>query len=244
MPFWLPYNVETWEELARQVAEGGGDSERKTGWSPNGYALLLDAKTLRQRVFSRLFTSIVGETEVKFSHQGISYPVELKRKSLLGLMAACKRSPKLRKVLSRIPFAQRATVTGGDPEIHTCLQDLADAVCWEASEAFTSSYFSRPVDVEALEDDHVKEIMIALQREMDREGNRTGIVPAVFAELPWERQVALAERRRWWFTQFAIPPRQWKKSYFSLWKVSNTLTWPPDSYYCRWDRIVPVLDSV
>ena len=242
MPFWLPYNVETWEELARQVAEGGGDSE--TFWSPNGYSLIAQAKTLRERVFVRLFTSLIGDTEIRFKHQGSlansvepHYSIELKRKSLRGLMAACKRSPEVRKALSRIPFAQRTTVTHGDPEIHICLQDLADVICWEASEAVTNSYFPGAVDVEALEDDHVKEIMIALQREMDREGNRTGIVPAVFVDLPWERQVALAERRRWWFTQFAIPPKQWKKGYFSLWKVSNTLTWPPDGYYCRWDRI-------
>ena len=244
MPFWLPYNAETWEELARQVSRGGGDSEGKTFWSPNSYALMAQAKTLQERVFARLFTSLIGDTEIRFMHQGSiatsvepHYSIELKRKSLRGLMAACKRSPEVRKALSRIPFVQRTTVTHGDPEIHICLQDLADIVCWEASESFVSSYFPRPVDVDALDDDHVKEIMIAMQREMDREGNRTGIKPAVFVELPWERQVALAERRRWWFSIFGVPPKRWKKGYFNLWNVSNTLTWPPDGYYCRWDRI-------
>ncbi len=223
---------------------GENDTTTEIFWSPNGYSLMAQAKTLRERVFARLVISLIGDTEIRFKHQGSiinsvepHYSIELKRKNLRGLMAACKRNPEVRKVLSRIPFAQRTTVTHGDPEIHICLQDLADIVCWEASEAFNNSYFSRPVDVDALDDDHVKEIMIKMQREMDREGNRTGKKPGVFVDLPWERQVSLAERRRWWFTQFAIPPKQWKKGYFSLWKVSNTLTWPPENYYCAWDKI-------
>ncbi|KKL19146.1 hypothetical protein LCGC14_2468410 [marine sediment metagenome] len=248
MPFWLPYNAETWEELARQVSRGGGDSEGKTFWSPNSYALMAQAKTLQERVFARLFTSLIGDTEIRFMHQGSiatsvepHYSIELKRKSLRGLMAACKRSPEVRKALSRIPFVQRTTVTHGDPEIHICLQDLADIVCWEASESFTSSYFPGVVQVDALEPDHVKLIMSSMQREMDREGNRTGIVPAVFEELPWERQVALAERRRWWFNVYGISPKRCKKGYFNRWNVSNTLTWPPDGYYCRWDKILAAI---
>ena len=154
-------------------------------------------------------------------------------------MAACKRSPKIRKVLSRIPFAQKTMVMRGDPEIHNCLQDLADVVCWEASESFSADYFPGVVDVEALDDEHVKLIMSMMQREMDREGNRAGIKPAVFVDLPWERQVALAERRRFWFGIYGISPKQWKRGYFSLWNVSNTITWPPDGYYCTWDHITP-----
>ncbi len=210
MSMWFPFNAEQWQDINREL------SENQNFWSPNSYALMAQAKTLRERVFARIFSLLINETEIKFAHQGITYKLELKQKGLRGLMAACKRSPKVRKVLSRIPFAQRTTVTRGDPEIHACLQDLADIVCWEASEAFNNSYFPRPVDVDPLSDDHVKEISVAMQREMDREGNRTGKKPAVFVDLPWERQVALAERRRWWFC-FAAGTRVFK----------SDLTWAP-----------------
>ena len=78
MCFYLSLYGAALEELNRELSEG------KNFWSPNSYALLLDAKTLRERVFARLFTSLIKETEVRFSHQGISYTVELKRKSLRG----------------------------------------------------------------------------------------------------------------------------------------------------------------
>jgi len=63
--------------------------------------------------------------------------------------------------------------------------------------------------------------MKAMQREMDREGIRTRRPPASYEELPWERQVALAERRRYWFLQFGIDRRTWEAGYYSLWRVAT-----------------------
>ena len=231
MSMWFLFSAEQWQDINREL------SENQNFWSPNSYALMEQAKTLRERVFARLVISLIRETEIKFAHQGTTYNIELKQKGLRGLMAACKRSPKVRKALSKIPFAQKTTVMRGDPEIHACLQDLADIVCWEASESFLADYYPGVLEVDPLSDDHVKEIMIGMQREMDREGNRTGKKPAVFVDLPWERQVALAERRRWWFGVYGVTPKRWKKGYFSLWNVSSTLMWPPEAYYCAWDKI-------
>jgi hypothetical protein len=39
--------------------------------------------------------------------------------------------------------------------------------------------------------------------------------------LPRDRQRALAERRRWWFTKFSITPERWQSGYWSVWDVSD-----------------------
>mgnify|MGYP001603941894 CR=1 FL=1 len=104
------------------------------------------------------------------------------------------------------------------------LQDLADIVAWEATQAFKSKYYPRPLDVEPLEEEHVTAVMLAMQREMDREANSRHRLPTVFEELPRERQRALAERRRAAYALFGITPQNWggwETGTFSLWDVND-----------------------
>lgn len=210
--------------------------------SVNLFDLEGQAKTLRQRCFFRLIKTYTDPRKVVFKSPenpfGLSFDVAPLSSGLRGLMAACYRAPECRKMLSNLTFYGRRI---SDPEIRKSLQDLADIVAWEASEAFVARYYPGIEDIEPLSPDHVREVMRGMQREMDREG---GTSPhgfreaAIFEELPWERQVALAERRRYWFAQFGITPERWKTSTFSLWEVDNKLVFPPEGYYSHWGTTI------
>lgn len=204
------------------------------------HELEAQAKTLRQRCFFRLIRSydqghIIFKAPPNDARLSlVPFGVSPLSSGLRGLMAACYRHPQIRKAMNELPFLGRQL---GDPEIRKSLQDLADLVAWEASEAFTAGYYPGIEDIEPLDPGHVQEVMRGMQREMDREGGTSPHsfrAAAVFEELPWERQVALAERRRYWFAQFGITPERWKTGTFSLWKVDNKLVFPPDGYYSHW----------
>jgi len=90
----------------------------------------------------------------------------------------------------------------------------------KAREAFFAEYFPRLQDV-YVPDEHVRAVMDALQREIDREARRRQEKRAVFSELPWERQQALAEWRRYWFGKFGITPETWPSGKLSLWDISE-----------------------
>lgn len=213
-----------------------------------GHALISEAKTLRQRVFARRVrhyskpnislsgndTVGLNETKAMFNTHDRVIEIEPKRMNLVSLMRACWLNKEARAYLSEIPIVNSTKTV--DLELNYSLQDLADAVAWEASEAFTAHHYTGR-DVDALSRDHIKELMVALQRELNRESHRTGREAARFLDLPFERQRALAERRRWWFQQFGITPQQWKKGKFSLWKVSNKVHWPPEGFYNRYNRV-------
>jgi len=213
---------------------------------PDIVKVRLAAKTLRQRVFTSLLLHIAplpnGYQSIEFkapAEEHLSFDIKPKSLTLRGIMAACKADKHCRRALSSLPFIGRQLQV--DPELRKSLQDLADLVAWEASEAFRAAYYPGIMDMEPIDPDHVRAVMNGLQREMDREGNRVQRAPAVFSELPWERQVALAERRRYWYGIFGITPKAWKTGRFSLWDVSNKITYPPDDYYCRWDKRIPVI---
>jgi hypothetical protein len=206
-------------------------------WYPKCSELMRMARTLRERVFVALYIGRSSEGLISLKLKG-TLPIDtIKQKSLRCLIAAVRRIPKSRQTLTRIPFRESARSYQGEEQLCEHLQDLANIVSWEASEAFNASYYPRPLDVLPLDDDHVKAVMYGMQREMVREGIRTSTAPAVFADLPWDRQVALAERRRYWFAQFGITPAAWKRGTFSLWRVSNMI-YPPEGYYCGWDEKV------
>ncbi len=206
------------------------------GYVPSNYKiidLLKQAKTARQLVFARyirsynLETSMVAFPKSKFEISP-RFP-----KTLRYILAACKQNPECYTALKKIPFV--GTMKLKDPQLHDCLQDLANLVAWEASEAFTARYYPGVPNQEVIHPDHVEEIMAGLQREMDREGARVKLTPGKFIDLPWERQVALAERRRYWYGRFGITPRAWKSGFFSLWNVNGIEKLPPEGYYCRYD---------
>lgn len=191
-----------------------------------GWMLLERASTYRQRAFARLVSAIHHDS-IEFAglrERGFQvYPLD---PSPAGLMMACAANTWCREALSLIPISRSPRSEGGDPELVPMLQDIADALAAAASEAFTTDYFPGLPDI-TVPEDHVAAVMQALQREMDREGHSRQRDPVHFAELPPERQRALAERRRWWFARFGITPDSWQSGYWSVWDVTD-------------DRYVPV----
>jgi hypothetical protein len=185
-----------------------------------GWMLLSDARTLRERAFCRLVEGLDHDS-VKFTHtpQQIFqiHPVE---SNLDGLMAACSANTWSRDRLANVPIARAGRSALSDPELVPMLQDLANILAWEATRAFTESYYPGIPDVN-VPDTHVEVVMRALQREMDREGKSRQRIPIEFLSLPQDRQRALAERRRWWFTKFSITPERWQAGYWSLWDVTD-----------------------
>lgn len=229
-----PPDVGTWEALVQELEGLQTPPAPSQRLSVSTARLFEHAKTLRQRCFARLIKFYDGRLIVFKAPPGneLAFEIAPKNLCLRSAMAACRKAPVCRKALGNLPFIGRQI---GDPELRKALQDLADIVAWEASEAFTADYYPGVEDVEPLGRDHVRDIMQGMQREMDREGNRVQHAPVVFEELPPQRQVALAERRRWWFAKFGITPARWKTGTFSLWDVDNKITFPPEGYYNRWD---------
>jgi hypothetical protein len=185
-----------------------------------GWLLLREADTLRDRAFCRLVEG-VDHDSIKFAHtpQQIFqiHPVE---SNLSGLLAACQANTWSRDRLANIPIARPGRSALSDPELVPMLQDLGNILAWEATQAFIASYFPGVPDMH-VPDEHVGVVMQALQREMDREGKSRQRSPIEFTSLPRERQRALAERRRWWFTKYSITPERWQAGYWSLWEVSD-----------------------
>jgi len=205
------------------------------------------AKTLRERAFARLVGFIqddpdVGHT-ITFYHKAhtnatekFPLPMEIPP-TLTELMAYCQEHPGIYRDLADLPLTQGDNSVSRNKEVIPALQDLADAVTWEGSEAFVAPYYPGVQDIEPLTDEHVRWVMLAMQREVNREAYNSRA--AQFLDLPFERQVALAERRRLWFARFGITPTSWPSETWNLWEVSNEITFPPDGYYCGWDDAHP-----
>jgi len=185
-----------------------------------GWLLIGQAKTLRERSFARLVQGLQHDS-IEFCHAPQQvfqiHPVDA---SLEGLMYACSANTWARDILSVIPITRPARSAVSDPELVPMLQDLADIIAWEATQAFSSDYYPGIPDI-IMPDDHVELVMQSLQREMDREGKSRQREPAEFASLNKDRQRALAERRRWWFSKFSITPERWETGKWCLWQVSD-----------------------
>jgi len=180
---------------------------------------LREATTLRRRVLARLLIPRIIDNTTVISHVGVIVPDA--GLTVDGAYEVLLTGEFSREALTRIPLAKKAYV---DPEVITELQDLADIVAWEATQAFKADYYPRPLDVVPLDEEHVTAVMQGLQREMDREGNSRNMMPTVFEELSRERQRALAERRRAAYALFGITPENWsgwETSTFSLWDVND-----------------------
>jgi hypothetical protein len=185
-----------------------------------GWLLLEEAGSLRERAFCRLVDGLDHDS-IKFAHtpQQIFqiHPVD---STLNGLLAACSANTWSRDRLSNIPIARPGRSALSDPELVPMLQDLANILAWEATQAFSAAYYPGVPEV-SVPEAHVEAVMDALQREMDREGKSRQRTPIEFASLPPDRRRALAERRRWWFGKFSITPERWQTGYWSLWEVSD-----------------------
>lgn len=183
-----------------------------------GWVLISQAETLRQRAFARAVRSLQHDA-IEFAHAPQQmfqiHPVEA---TLDGLMFACSANTWARDILSVVPITRPARSALSDPELVPMLQDLAEILAQEATDAFQAGYFPGIPDV-SVPEEHVDTVIQALQREMDREGKSRQRQPVRYADLPRERQRALTERRRWWFSRFSITPERWQTGTWSLWDV-------------------------
>ncbi|MGI8925328.1 MAG: hypothetical protein ACR2HN_01615 [Tepidiformaceae bacterium] len=141
--------------------------------------------------------------------------------------------------------------TPRDPDLHPALQDLGDEINEDIREALESldnpNLYFPGIDegIEPVTDEHVKLVTWALQRELDRElrtgsGSLSSLAPlpaAPLADLPWDIQRALAERRRWRYRQWGLGKEQWESGDWNLWEI------PRDDDYVprRSARLMPVV---
>lgn len=72
------------------------------------------------------------------------------------------------------------------------LQDLANILAWEATQAFKESYYPGIPDIDVPEN-HVGVLRLALQREMDREGKSRQRTPIDFGP---SQEVSASPRRK------------------------------------------------
>lgn len=223
------------EAQAREWFESMGAAWPEEGPNPWNQlvapqSLKSQAKTLRERAFATILQGPVfednddGVQKAKLwcaKWEGSrTYELDLKGKGLRNVLAALRRDPEARRHLATLPISKPAISSNANDELAEPLQDLADIIVHEIKLAYEEDYYPRPVDVDALADEHIAQVMKAMQREIDRE-HRGKRVPKLEEDLPWERQVALAERRRHWFAKFGITPKSWRTGRWSLWKVPN-----------------------
>ena len=127
-----------------------------------------------------------------------------------------------------------------DSELHDGLQDLGNQITHDVHDALFAFddpdhyYPGAPLgSIDPVPDDHVRLVMAAMQRELDREPRTAqgllgggGYLPVPqLNELPWHTQVALAERRRYRFKQWGIGHAEWERNEWSIWNV------PDDDYF-------------
>jgi hypothetical protein len=182
-----------------------------------GWMLINQATTLRERAFARTISALHHDS-ISFVHSSESYQIHPMDATPAGLLYACSANTWARDCLSLIPITRPARSSLGDPELVPMLQDLADILADEATSAFTADYFPGMPDV-YVPDEHVDAVMPAMQREMNREGKSRQRIPARYEDLRRDRQRALAERRRWWFSRFSITPERWQTGKWRLWEV-------------------------
>lgn len=184
-------------------------------------------ETLRLRAFSRLIHyvkrySITLQLNVS---QYKDFNFNVKKLDIESILKACYKDKTLRSTLANLPLIFYPTVKGRDPELVAPLQDLADIIAEEIKAAFVSDYYPGVDSVKPLSRLHIKKIMVGMQREIDREAAapyRQNVYAPQLLDLPYDRQVALAERRRYWFREvFGVTPTRWKKGIWSLWKVKD-----------------------
>ncbi len=128
-----------------------------------------------------------------------------------------------------------------DPDLHPALQDLGNEINEDIREALDTLDNSRAyypgVDagIEPVTDEHVRLVIWALQRELNRELRRgDGYLAAMpplpaapLAALPWDTQRALAERRRLRYKEWGIGRREWEQGHWDLWAVPEDADYVP-----------------
>ena len=192
---------------------------RDFGLALPAFLLYAQATNLQQRVFARTISGLRRNSCMLFHVKDTKFALYPSEPTVQGFLEAAQQQWNCNTALAAIPIKDQTVYSERDPELVTPLQDLADIIAWEASEAFRTPYYPGIPEVEALTPEHVDEVMAGMQREATRE--RRGKQEVLYAKLPRERQVALAERRRWWFGHFGVTPQSWKSGNFSLWSVNT-----------------------
>lgn len=203
----------------------------------------------RLRVFAALVRPLDGNINA-IARQGSREPfiVARRRMTYAEALDAVETSDKLawvrpefegiplrvgecRELLTAVPRDYQRTPR--DPDLHPALQDLADEINEDIREALEAlddpgAYYAGVDDgIEPVADDHVKLVIWAMQRELDRElrpaegqaGMLSSLPAAPLWELPWHIQRALAERRRLRFAQYGIGRQHWVDGTWSLWDI-------------------------
>lgn len=131
---------------------------------------------------------------------------------------------------------------GGNPALHSALQDLGDEIIEDIVEALETldnpSHYYPGIDegIEPVTDDHVELVIFAMQRELNRELRATYTRPLVhhvslpaapLNQLSPAVQRALVERRRLRFAQFGIGRTAWQANCWSVWNVPEDPDWVP-----------------
>lgn len=142
--------------------------------------------------------------------------------SLAQYMKICRRRKEIYSLLSELPLGTMSFPRGrlrvAELTLHPALQDLADILSLETDNALRVGYYPQMPDVH-VPMKHVRRVMIAMQREIDGEAAARLLVAPQLAAMPWERQCALAQRRRYWYRVYGITPRNYRKQVWSVWKV-------------------------
>jgi len=125
-----------------------------------------------------------------------------------------------------------------DPDLPPALQDLGDEINEDIREALVglddpdAYYPGVDSGIEPVSDDHVRLVIWAMQRELDRELRAIGaggipLPAAPLEQLPWRFQRALAERRRLRYAQWGITGEVWRSGSWSLWDVPEDEAYIP-----------------
>jgi hypothetical protein len=231
-------------------------SQREVGWFDP--TRVDESPGKRLRTFATLVRPLDGNV-LAVARQGNRQPYILAHRRRLAYgeaLRAIERSPHFqaaRDDLAMLPLRvgdypqlhteipQGYERTPRDPDLHPALQDLADEInedLHEAMDAFDNpSIYFAGVDsgIEPVSDEHVKLVIWAMQRELDRElrpgsgsGSAMATLPAApLTDLPWNVQRALAERRRLRFAEWGIGREQWLSGTWSLWEVPADPDWTP-----------------
>jgi hypothetical protein len=152
------------------------------------------------------------------------------------------KMPELKEKLGKMAFA--IPVSGRDPEFSDQLQDLANEINEDISEACAAFddpklYYMSFDDIDPVPDEHVEKVIAGLQRELNRElrshpkdqeafgyaAPRRAAAP--LAKLPWNVQRALVERRRYRYKQYGLSKKNMETNSFSLWDVPEDPTFIP-----------------
>jgi len=203
----------------------------------------------RLRVFATLVHSVdptTGSVALRDTHQPFYVPgAPTTYGRLLEVVETAPELANTRQLLSALPLRlghQRPLVTeippenqwtARDPDLPPALQDLGDEINEDIREALDAidnpNHYYPGVDdgIEPVADEHIKLVIWALQRELNRElrpnegryGGSPPLPAAPLLQLPWNIQRAVVERRRLRYQQWGIRSAQWQSGLWSLWDV-------------------------